>query len=157
MWLSDNLTLIPVWFSFYTMVSCCFGWCGQAERKMLAIFLNRCRGELWCTGRFYNPASFFRTRGRCWLRYFQMVTNHMAAMKTKALLPFSPQYYYRKNGRRKSDRGIWELDFCEAHHFFKFMNFGYILPNRNTKLYHPSRTSEGVGILTLAEGYTIGN
>lgn len=86
-----------------------------------------------------------------------MVTNHMAAMKTKALLSFSPQYYYRKNGRRKSDRSIWELDFREAHHFLKFMNFGYFLPNRDTKLYHPSRTSEGVWILTLAEGYTIDN
>lgn len=81
----------------------------------------------------------------------------MAAMKTEALLPFPPQYYYRKNGGKKSDRGIWELDFHEARPFLKFMNFGYILPNRNTKLYHPSKTSEGVGILTLVEGYTTGS
>ena len=86
-----------------------------------------------------------------------MVTNHMAAMKTEALLPFPPQYCYRKNGGKKSDRGTWELDFHEAHHFLKFMNFGYILPNRDTKLYHPSKTSEGAEILTLVEGYTTGS
>lgn len=78
-------------------------------------------------------------------------------MKTEALLPFPPQYYYRKNGGKKSDRGIWELDFHEARPFLKFMNFGYILPNRYTKLYHPSKTSEGVGILTLVAGYTTGS
>ena len=43
-------------------------------------------------------------------------------------LAFSPQCYHRKNGGRKSDRGVWELDFHEAHLCLKFMNFGYILP-----------------------------
>ena len=43
-------------------------------------------------------------------------------------LAFSPQCHHRKNGGRKSDRGVWELDFHEAHRCLKFINFGYILP-----------------------------